>query len=51
MKIGKKTIKVDNKREKVLDILKKAAQAWDVAPKGTIELKLLEKLTTDILAL
>ncbi len=43
--------KTDKKREKVIDILKKAAEAWDVAPKGTIELKILDRLADDILEL
>jgi hypothetical protein len=43
--------KDENKREKVIDILKRAARAWDVDPKGTMELKLIERLADEILNL
>jgi len=46
-----KTKRDEEKRAKVVAILLEASQAWDVSPKGTIELKLIEKLADDILNL
>lgn len=39
------------KKEKVLDVLKRATQAWDVSPRGTVESGVLDKLADELLKL
>ena len=52
MKKTKATVKVSvNKKEKVLSILREAALAWDVYPRGTIVGGKIDKLAEDILCL
>lgn len=43
--------KKDTKKEKVLDVLKRATQAWDVNPRGTVESGVLDKLAEEIIKL
>lgn len=38
-------------KKEILDILKRATQAWDVAPKGTVEFGVLDKLADEVLGL
>jgi len=45
----KKVIKP--KRDKVLSILLRATQAWDVSPRGTVEAGTLNKLADEMLKL
>jgi len=40
-----------NKKEKVLDILRRATQAWDVTPRGTVISGILDKLADEIIKL